>query len=266
MDLSLIFIEYHSAEDISTAVSAFHDQCDNDGFEYEIIVSSNSCYPPEQQEELRKQLPGVRWLFNERNGGFAYGMNRGLEAASGDFLLVSNPDARVKTKLSPALDFLKTHPEVGLLGARIEDANGKVQDSCRHFMWPLGMIRRQIVRWFKSRDVLLNPNVDYSRIQSVDWVIGAFMLLRREVYKKTGGFDENYFLYVEDMDWCYRIRLAGYGIYYFPPVKVEYKGDRKSTAALFRDSDFICGYAAKHFKSYCRFLKKHYFRKRPPRA
>jgi len=130
----------------------------------------------------------------------------------------------------------------------------------------MGMIKRQFVRWSKSRDVLLSSKIDYRQIQPVGWVTGAFMLVRREVYQETGGFDENNFLYVEGMDWCYRIRLVDYGIYYFPLVKVEYKGVRKSTAALFRDNAFICGYAVKHFKSYCRFLKKHYFRKRPTRV
>ena len=255
--LSVVIIEYHCADDVLNCISYFRQ---HSGIELcEFIVSSNSSYSPDMQEELRKKSPGILWIFNARNGGFAYGMNRGLEIARGEFLLICNPDVRLKNKLSPALYFLREHPRIGALGARIEDSKGNIQDSCRKFMWPGEMIKRQILRLFTSRDVLLNYMFDYSQTQIVDWIIGAFILIRREVYQKTAGLDEKYFLYVEDMDWCYRIHLAGYEICYFPEVKIEYKGDRKSTSAIFRSKKLINAYGIKHLKSYCRFLRKFYF-------
>ena len=258
MDLSIVIIEYNCVDEIRAAVLAFQDAM-KDQSKFEILVSSNSCYPPEKQKELQDSIPQARWIFNEKNGGFAYGMNQGLKQAKGDFLLISNPDVRLKTSLEPALEFLKQHPEVGALGAQIRDVNGNIQDSCRNFMWPGEMIYRQLLRLFTSKDVLLNSKFNYEEVQPVDWVIGAFILTKREVYEKVGGLDEGYFLYVEDMDWNYRIHKAGYQVYYFPTVRIEYKGDRKSTKALFKEKSFINHYGFLHLKSYCRFLYKSLF-------
>lgn len=258
MKLSLVIIEYNSVDEISSAVSAFYEKVGGET-DFEIIVSSNSCYPPEKQAELQKRIPQVKWLFNEKNGGFAYGMNQGLKAAKGDFLLISNPDVRLKTSLRPAIEFMMQHSEAGALGAQIRDPKGVIQDSCRNFMWPWEMIHRQLIRLFTSKDVLLNPKFDYDKVQPVDWVIGAFILTKREVYEKVGGLDEGYFLYVEDMDWNYRIHKAGYQVYYFPEVQIEYKGDRKSTKTLFQDKHLISHYGLEHLKSYCRFLYKSLF-------
>lgn len=257
MDLSIIIIEYFSVEDVKASVSEFCKKCKGE-FSFEIIVSSNSCYPPDRQKELQQELPEVRWLFNEKNGGFAYGMNRGLKNAKGNALLISNPDARLKTSLKSALDFLGSHPDCGILGVRIEDSSGVLQDSCREFMWPMEMLYRQLIRFFLSKDVLIDKKMDYTKIQTVDWIIGAFILMRRDVYEKVGGLDEGYFLYVEDMDLNYRVRNEGYQVYYFPEVIVEYKGDRKSTKALFQKKKLISRYAFKHLKSYIRFLRKFY--------
>ena len=254
MDLSIIIIEYNSIDEIRAAVLAFQDAIHET--EFEIIISSNSCYPPTQHQELRDSIPLAKWIFNEKNGGFAYGMNQGMKQAKGDFLLISNPDVRLKTPLKPALEFMKQHPEVGALGAQILDTYGNIQDSCRNFMWPVEMICRQMIRLITSKDVLLNKRFDYEKIQPVDWVIGAFILTRRNVYNETKGLDEGYFLYVEDMDWNYRIHKAGYQVFYFPEVQIEYKGDRKSTKAFFRSKLLISHYGWEHLKSYCRFLYK----------
>lgn len=252
--LSLIIIEYFTPEDLVSCIAEFRKWtvC----LSVEIIVSSNSCYDLEQQALLRSELPAVKWVFNPKNGGFSYGMNRGLEKASGEFLLVSNPDVRIQSSLEPALKYLSEHPKVGAIGPQILDENGKIQDSCRNFMCPAEMLKRQFIRLFTTRDVLLEKNRDYQKVQSVDWVIGGFILLKRELYGKVGGFDEGYFLYVEDMDWNYRFHRAGYEVHYFPSLVVTYKGDRKSTRTLFHDKKLISHYGWLHFKSYCRFLRK----------
>lgn len=254
MKLSVIVIEYHSIEEIRPCKDALQRCCD--GIQCELIVSSNSCYPEDQQKKLQADFPDIRWQFNSENGGFAYGMNRGLEVASGDFLLISNPDVRIQCQLRPALEYIASHPKVGAVGPRIIDEKGCIQDSCRNFMRPWDMLKRQLTRFFTSRDVLLDKQCDYASIHPVDWVIGAFILLKREVYEKVGGLDENYFLYVEDMDWNYRIHRAGYEVHYFPELVIQYKGDRKSTRTIFHDKKLISHYGWLHFKSYCRFLYK----------
>lgn len=254
-DISFIIIEYHSAYDVTICSAAISEACH--GVQYEIIVSSNSLYPVGKQEELRLTVPNAIWLFNERNGGFAEGMNAGLACASGTALVITNPDVRIKSgNIRDALDYLAGHHEVGVIGPRIVDSHGALQDTCRHFMTPVDFVCRVLIRILSGKDVLLEPRIDYTVMQPVDWVIGAFMIINCEAMKKVGSLDEGYFLYVEDMDWCKRFWDNGFKVIYYPSLEVEYKGDRKSTAALFSKKK-INKYAFYHLRSYIRFLWKH---------
>lgn len=225
------------------------------GIEKEIIVSSNSHYPKDKQSELVIKFPQINWIFNNRNGGFAYGMNSGLKRSKGDILITMNPDARISTKsIKTAIEFLLSRKDVGMIGPRIIDNNLKVQDSCRPFMSISHFFKRSMKRLLTGQDVLLEKEFHYEKTQSVDWVIGAFMMVKRDAFKKVGCLDENYFLYVEDMDWCMRFWKRGYKVVYFPELQIIYKGDRKSTFSVTEGK--ISRYVYYHMKSYMRFLMK----------
>ncbi len=101
--ISIVVIEFNSLEEINRCISAIKQRCTD--VDYEIIVSSNSCYPKIKQDLILQSYPDVLWCFNERNGGFGYGMNQGLKSASGDFLVVMNPDVILKGKISILVDF-----------------------------------------------------------------------------------------------------------------------------------------------------------------
>ena len=221
MTLSIVVIEYNSLDDIVLFDKHVKELLKD--MDYELIVSSNSCYDLSKQKEIKEQMPHVNWSFNERNGGFAYGMNRGLELAQGDYLMIANPDMTLKYGLKEAIDFLHAHKEVGAVGPLIKDEEDVVQDSARTYLTVSSWINRNTKR-------LLGKEVkcDYSRVQTVDWVIGACILMKREAYRATGGLDEHYFLYVEDLDLCTRIRAAGLEVVHFPKMEVEYKGTRSA--------------------------------------
>ena len=221
MKLSIIVIEYHSLEDIACFIA--HLQGQLAAADYELIVSSNSCYDIPTQKEIQEKMPAVRWVFNERNGGFAYGMNRGLEKACGDYLMIANPDMMLKSGLSEAISFLEANPGVGALGPLIKNKEGVVQDSARDFMTVGSFFKRNSKRLLRKMGT-----PDYSSVQTVDWVIGACILMSRTAYRLTGGLDEHYFLYVEDMDLCTSIRKAGLKIVHYTPMEVEYEGTRSS--------------------------------------
>lgn len=241
MNLSIIVIEYKSLAEVILFAEQLREQLLD--VEYELIISSNSQYKERQQEAIRKRFPDIRWSFNEKNGGFAYGMNRGLEIASGDYLMIANPDLVLKAGLSDAVHFLNDHQDIGALGPCIKDENGEVQDSARPYVTLSGWVRRQLKRVFGKEE-----KFDYSRIRTVDWVIGACILMTREAYQRISELDERYFMYAEDVDACTRIRQSGLEIVYFPPMEVEYKGTR----------------SARHSWKYAKiFLKSHwsYWRK-----
>ena len=221
MKLSIVIIEYNSIDDIRV----FEDYIKHNfhGMEYELIVSSNSQYGVDEQERIKNQFPDLKWSFNERNGGFAYGMNRGLELAQGEFLMIANPDLKLKNGLPEAIDFLQIHPEVGAIGPLTKDEDGVAQDSARSYLTLSSWVFRQCRRLVGKEE-----RFDYSRIQTVDWVIGACILMSREAYTLTGGLDEQYFLYAEDLDLCTRIRQSGLEVVFYPKMEIEYKGTRSA--------------------------------------
>ncbi len=221
MTLSIIVIEYKSLAEIILFAKLVREQLID--VEYELIVSSNSQYKELQQEAIRDRFPDIHWSFNERNGGFAYGMNRGLEIASGDYLMIANPDLVLKEGLSEAVQFLNDHQDIGALGPCVKDENGTIQDSARPYVTLSSWMGRQLKRVLGKEE-----KFDYSRIRTVDWVIGACILMTREAYQRIGGLDERYFMYAEDVDACTRIRQSGLEIVYYPPMEVEYKGTRSA--------------------------------------
>ena len=239
MKISIVIVEYHSLAEIRK----FIDEIDfNDNLE--IIVSSNSTYPVEEQERIQYSFPQCIWKFNEKNGGFAYAMNNGLSVATGDVLVISNPDCSIRYGLNEMAHFLVNHPEVGAIAPKIIDDTMEIQDSCRHYVTLPRYIMRQVKRILFRKESILEKDYDYNKIQTVDWVIGAFIMVTREVYERTKGLCDDYFMYAEDLDWCTRIRKSGYEIVYYPKAVIEYKGTRSARSSwkymkIFLRSHFI---------------------------
>ena len=225
MKISIVIVEYNSLDELQKCAESLQK-----GFTYdvELISSSNSCYPKEKQLKIQNQFPQFKWCFNKKNGGFAYAMNQGLKLATGDYLIIANPDCVFIEKLDAMVDFMASHPKVGAIAPQIVDENGIIQDSCRHYMSVQSFVWRQLRRLVTKKEVLLNPFVNYSKVQTVDWIIGAFIMVSRPVYEKTQGLSVDYFMYCEDMDWCTRISIAGWEVVYYPKAKMQYKGTRSA--------------------------------------
>lgn len=223
--LSFILLEFHELETIRASVERLRATAGAEGAE--IVVSSNSEYGEAEQAALRAEMPRVKWVFNGRNGGFGYGMNRGMEAATGDLLVLMNADASIEKGLEEMAAFFEAHPEVGLAGPLMRGRDGRVQDSFRQYTSLPRFMGRQLRRCLGPRGRLDVGNVP-ERPVSVDWVIGACMVLRRTTFDRTGGFDERYFLYVEDEDLCTRVRQGGEEVAFVPAMEVRYEGTRSA--------------------------------------
>jgi GT2 family glycosyltransferase len=223
-DISFVILEYFSLEELKKCISSIRKSTGPLG--YEIVVSSNSVYDRNKQEVIIQDFDDVKWVFNEKNGGFACGMNNGLSIAEGRYLAIVNSDSRLITGLAEMISFMDEHEEVGVIGPQIIDNGGLIQDSCRLYLNVPRFLERQLRRVILRDKNLHEKNFDYSKVQSVDWVIGAFLVVRRQAYEITNGFDTGYFMYAEDLDWCTRIREKGFEIIYFPRMKVLYRGTR----------------------------------------
>jgi GT2 family glycosyltransferase len=175
----------------------------------------------------RRWSSWVTLLVTPRNGGFAYGNNRGIEYAYGvgapEYLYLLNPDAQVRPgAISALVRFLESRPDVGVAGSSFENLDGTDWPIAFRFptVWSeidaglkFGLVTRLLRRW-----VVAVPRDKIA--QEVDWICGASMLIRPEVIAAIGGLDENYFLYFEETDFCHRAREAGYPTWYVPQSRV----------------------------------------------
>ncbi|MDB4792970.1 glycosyltransferase family 2 protein [bacterium] len=250
MIASFVILEYHSIDDVTTCISAIRRL--DLRFEYEIIVSSNSTYDREQQRKLLEMDWGVQWTFNRCNNGFAYGMNCGIRKAKGKFLILQNPDTQIiKGDLGEVFSMIE-RGRVGVVGPKIVNSKNEIQDSCRSFMTPTILLQRFYFRYVKRLQNITKKNFDYSKMQTVDWVIGGFMIVPRTTIEAVGLLCEDYFLYIEDMDYCFNVWGKGLEVYYYPELCVQYEGDRKSSK--------VNVYSVYHLANYLRFLKKNLLR------
>ena len=251
MTASFVIIEYHSIDDILKCIQAIQNL--NLDFEYEIIVSSNSQYNRDEKEKLIDSYKSIKWSFNKYNNGFAYGMNCGIRIAKGKYVILQNPDTKiVKGDLKQVFSFIEKE-KAGLIGPQIINSKNEIQDSCRPFMTPLNLIQRLYSRYVKRKQSIMDHQFDYSTIQTVDWVIGGFMIIPSSTIEKIGVFSEDYFMYVEDMDYCLKLQKNNLKVYYYPKFLIEYEGDRKSSRIFFLNKYFFI-----HIKNYLRFILKFY--------
>lgn len=255
--ISFIIIEYHSVGDILKCVKSIDDKCSH--LKHEIIVSSNSMYDKEKQTALLNKYPDLKWVFNEKNGGFAYGMNRGIEVSSGEYIIIQNPDTRIlKGDIYEILQNFSKEDTIGIIGPKIINDKGEVQDSCRKFLLPSDIIKRLSKRIINRQNVILEKAIDYGIVQDVNWIIGAFMIIPRKKLYEVGLLNEKFFMYVEDMDLCLRFWEKNYRVVYNPNLVIEYEGDRKSTLKKSKFLPFsINKYTKIHVKNYFMFISEH---------
>lgn len=207
---------------------------------------------------VRERFPEVLLLESPANGGYAQANNLGLERAVGRYVLLLNPDTLLPAHaLAEMLEFMDGHPDVGCAGPKLVRANGALDPACRRsFPTPARSFYKLfgLSRLFPRSPRFGAYNLTYLPEDAeveVDSVVGAFMLVRREVVEQVGPLDEQFFLYGEDLDWAYRIKQAGWRIYYYPRVVVlHYK--RASTGQARARAQF------EFYRAMYLFYRKHY--------
>ena len=246
-DVSIVILEYLSLDEVDICLNSLTDSLDS--IRYEIIVSSNSCYYQNEQKFISDKYKGVKWIFNEKNGGFAYGMNNGLSKANGRYLVIANADIKILGGFQKMIAFMDSHPEVGAIGPQMVDVSGIIQDNCRYYVNVPRFLIRHFRRLLSREAAIRNKSFNYSIIQTVDWLAGAFIMVRDKAYEITWGLDETYFMYAEDLDWCTRIRESGYEVVYYPYMRIVYKGSRHAR----KFNKYSCIFIKSHLKYWSKF-------------
>ncbi|KWX75876.1 glycosyltransferase family 2 protein [Paenibacillus jilunlii] len=195
-------------------------------FVYEIILIDNNSRD-DSVEKISREFPGVMLIANSENVGYARGNNQGMEVASGRYVLLLNSDTVVlKDTLQTMISFMDDRPDLGASGCKVILPDGSLDKACKRgfptpsasFYYAFGFSKLfpDRPRFNGYQLGYLDPDQDYP----VDCLVGAFMLLRRETIEQVGGLDEDFFMYGEDLDWCFRIKEAGWGIYYYPKTSI----------------------------------------------
>lgn len=173
-----------------------------------------------------KKQDNVSLLIKSKNGGFAYGSNVGIRNAlkdNADYILLLNPDTQVREGAIEALvEFLETHSDVGVAGSQLENLDGEIENSAHNFHSPLSELIESARLGFLSR-LFPKSEITPPRQQSphqCDWVSGASMMVRSDVFDDIGLLDESYFLYFEEVDFFFRAQQAGWQTWYVPDSKV----------------------------------------------
>ncbi|HQA64130.1 MAG TPA: glycosyltransferase family 2 protein [bacterium] len=186
-------------------------------------------------EMVKNDFSEVNLIANQENLGFAKANNQALKRAKGEYILILNPDTKLPSNsLAQALEFMTNRQTIGIMGCQLLNSDGSVQPSIRRLptWWPIFLLLIKAPKIFKNIKAVnhyLATDFDYSTEQEVEQVMGAFMLIKKEVFDKVGLFDEKFFIWFEEVDLCRRVRQAGYKIWYTPNLKIIHYGGASFT-------------------------------------
>ena len=246
MDLSVIIVCYKGWERLSKCLESLNAFVSG-SFSMEVIVVDNNSGDG-IINEFENKFKRFRFIRNNLNGGYAYGCNKGAAEASGDFLLILNPDTVVREKeIEKLLANAKSHPEYYIISCRQVSENGKESRAAGRFP---ALSLRNLFIW-KPDNTLSFP----------DWVSGSLMLTGREIFNRLNGFDESFWMYYEDVDICKRARMAGGEIACYNDIVIEHNHGGSSRINIKTTSITKCEvqisrhlYIHKYFRGLKRFL------------
>lgn len=271
IDLSIIIVAYNSTDTIVGCVNSILETTVDHSFE--IIISDNS----ENEETKRvvlehfKDNEKVIYIHNDKNYGFSKGNNIGIKKSSGKYLLFLNPDTKMYLKtIDGMVEFAKQHPDCGAATCYMKLPDGSLDDaSHRGFPTPFRALSHfsGLSKIFPRSKKFGGYNLTYlnlSKTHEIDALAGSFMIVPREIGEKLGWWDEDFFFYGEDIDFCYRIKEVGYKVYFVPQFEALHmkgvsSGIKKVSKDITKASDKTKKLATYHrFRAMEIFYDKHY--------
>lgn len=240
MKISVIIVNFNTQKLLKDCLQSIFEK--TQGLEFEVIVVDNASGDG-SQEMVKKDFPQVILLENKKNLGFAAGNNLGLKKAKGEYLLLLNSDTElIENSLLKMVEVMEKNPKVGIASCQLVGKTGEIQPSGgffphlgRVFAWMFFLDDLPFLSWwikpfhphppqFYTRDSW------YQQPHFQDWVTGAFFLIRKQVQEEIGFLDEKFFMYVEEMEYCYRAKKAGWQVFYTPVTKIIHLGGQSGTA------------------------------------
>lgn len=250
MYISVITLNYKKSNLTISCMNSLYEQSKKDFTEnkMELIIVDNASGDDSvkliNEEIKRKEYENISVIESKENGGFSKGCNIGAKLARGKFLLFLNNDTLIRDKgILEMADYLNANNSVSILGGELKNEDGSSQPSSGKF-YTLGRAMLLLLGGQKFGFFDKNPK----DISKVDWVKGALLMIRKEIFDNLNGFDEKIFMYTEDMELCFRAKQKGFATYFYPFVNVVHK-DYGSTNRTFAIINI--------YKNLLYFYKKH---------
>lgn len=262
MDLSIIILNYNTRQLTLDCLQSVY--ASTTSYRYEVIIIDNNS-SDDSVEQLQRQYPSTQLIANKENVGFSRANNQGMRVAQGRHILLLNSDTIVEPDtFETMLQFMDGHPEVGASGCKVILPDGSLDKACRRgfptpsasFYYAFGFSKLfpDNPRFNQYQLGYLSPDESYP----IDCLVGAFMLVRREAIDQVGMLDEEFFMYGEDIDWCYRIKQAGWQNYYYAKTFItHYKGAssrRKPYKIIYEFHRAMYLFHRKHYRKQYSFL------------
>lgn len=226
--ISVIILNWNTRDLLAECLQSIQDTTGS--LDVETIVVDNAS-TDESCAMVREIFPGVRLIENHENVGFARGNNQGVEACRGKYALLLNSDAMLLPgAVQTMLEILENEPRAGMVGARLLNTDGSFQASYTPFptLWREFMILSGLGRtFFGPAYPSCGPEIEKGP-RVVDYIEGACLLARRDIYTAVGGLDEGYFMYAEEVDLCFAFRRSGWQVWYHPQAEVIHYGGASS--------------------------------------
>ena len=232
MDLSISIVNYNNKECLAACLDSIYSHAPDVSFEVTVVDNGSA---DGSTELVRRTYPQVRIIDNSENRGFVKANNQGIRASQGRYLLSLNNDTIIQNgTLAGLVRFMQEHPDVGVCGPKVLNQDETFQRQCRRRFPTISSSLSYFLklhRLFPRSEFFgryLMTYEDCDKAGEVDSVSGCCLMVRREVIEKVGVLDENFIMYGDDLDWCYRIKQAGWKVCYVPSVQIVHLGGQSS--------------------------------------
>lgn len=262
-NLSIIIINFNTKKITTDCIKSIIKK--TKGIDYEIIVVDNASKDGsvEALEELNRNIDNFKLIKNKKNKGFGPGNNQGIKVAKGKFILLLNTDTIIHDNLlTEMVAWMRKHKNTGVATCALKNIDGTLQGTggyfptlFRVFAWMFFLedipLLDSLIKPFHpvhGQSPFYKGTSQFRKAREQDWVTGAFLLTRKEIIDEVGNFDEDYFMYTEEVDFCFRVKKVGWEVWYLPKWGITHLGGASST------SEFPI---LSEYKSIKLFYKKH---------
>ena len=254
--LSIVIITWNQCKKLKRCLDSILNS-DNNREDIEIIIIDNNS-TDNTLSMLKEYNSKISLLQNKKNKGVAPARNQGIKIAKGDYVMMLDDDTQVKPGcFSKIIEFMDTHQDCWCLGTKQLRPNGNIGNNVRTFYdLPTIIARRTFLGKFMKNKIRHHLMLDWNHnsTREVDWIAGASFVMRTKAINKIGDFDEKYFYGFEDVDWCYRVKLAGGKVYYLHDAVIIHDLQATSSRLFSKKAlDHLCS----GIRFYMKFKNKH---------